>query len=167
MSFSMRNKSLAVAALVLGLVTTAVRADEPNAKAAETIVSDANASDAKLADAKKAADLKWAKGIAADFFAAAVSGQEQQAAALVDASLIAAFGKNNEAQFRDWLNNTFATYGYGEAVFESEEIAPDRDEVVLKGHFKDTKPALAFSIRVVKNKDSGMWRVSYCRVGGR
>jgi len=162
MTFSMRSKSLAIAALVLGLVTTAVRAEEPNAKTTE-----AKTDDAKIADAKKAADLKWAKGIAADFFAAAVSGQEQQAAALVDASLIAAFGKNNEAHFRDWLNNTFATYGYGEAVFESEEIAPDRDEVVLKGHFKDTKPALAFSIRVVKNKDSGMWRVSYCRVGGR
>ena len=54
--------------VVLGLVTTAVRADEPNAKATDAIVSDANASDAKIADAKKAADLKWAKGIAADFF---------------------------------------------------------------------------------------------------
>lgn len=144
----MFNKSFAIATLVFALFTSVVRADE-------------------IADAKKTADLNWAKGVAADFLAAAVSGQDEQAATLVDPSLKAAFGKDSDAQFRDWLNNTFAIYGYGESAFESEEIAPDRDEVVLKGYFKDTKPARTFSIRVVKNKDSGMWRVNYCRVSGR
>ncbi len=143
----MNKNSLASAALLFALFASPVRADED--------------------DAKKTAELNWAKGVASDFLTAAVSGQDEQAATLVDASLKAAFGKDSDAQFRDWLNNTFAIYGYGESAFESEEIAPDRDEVVLKGYFKETKPARTFSIRVIKNKDSGMWRVNYCRVSGR
>lgn len=103
----MIKNSLASAALILALVASSVRADET--------------ADKKSAE-KKAAELNWAKGVAADFLAAAVSGQDEQAATLVDASLKAAFGKDSDHQFRDWLNNTFAIYGYGESAFESEEI---------------------------------------------
>jgi hypothetical protein len=80
--------------------------------------------------------------------------------------LKAAFNKRGESAFRDWLNNYFAIGHYGPPTFETEDIARDRDEAVFQGTFKEAKPPSKFAIRVVKNKPSGAWRISYCRIGG-
>ena len=46
-----------------------------------------------------------------------------------------------------------------------EEIAPDKDEAVFRGSFKGKKGEATFSLRVVKEKDGGKWRVSFFAAG--
>jgi|GEM_PF-7001086 len=110
---------------------------------------------------KKSAELKWAKGVATDFLNAAFNGKIEQAESLIDSSLKMAFAKEGEKRVREWLNNTIAIQGFHDPAFESEEIAPDRDEASFKGHFKGNEKRFQFSLRIVKDKESGKWRVSY------
>jgi hypothetical protein len=44
-------------------------------------------------------------------------------------------------------------------------MAPDKDEALFRGTFKGKKGEAAFSLRVVKEKDSGKWRVSFFAAG--
>jgi hypothetical protein len=110
---------------------------------------------------KKAAELKWAKGVATDFFDSAFNGKLEQAECLIDSSLQKAFAKEGETRLREWLNNSIAIRGFHNPVFESEEIAPDQDEASFKGVFKAKEKGFRYSLRVVKDKVSGKWRVGY------
>jgi len=51
--------------------------------------------------------------------------------------------------------------GFHTPVFQPEKIAPDEDEASFKGTFKAEQKGFPFSLRVVKDKESGKWRVSY------
>jgi hypothetical protein len=110
---------------------------------------------------KKAAELKWAEGVATDFFDAAFNSKLEQAESLIDSSLKKVFAKEGENRLREWLNNSIAIQGYHDPVFESKEIAPDRDEASFKGTFKGREKRFQFSLRVIKDKESGKWRVSH------
>jgi hypothetical protein len=110
---------------------------------------------------KKAAELKWAKGVATDFFDAAFNSKLEQAESLIDSSLKRAFAKEGESRLREWLNNSIAIQGFRDPVFESEEIAPDQDEASFKGTFKAKENRFQFSLRVMKDKESEKWRVGY------
>jgi hypothetical protein len=82
-------------------------------------------------DAKKEAELKWAKEVATDFLPGGMQSNYASAEALVT------------ADFRKTL----------------------KDEVLFQGTCKGKKGEAAFSLRVVKEKDSGKWRVSFFAVG--
>ncbi len=113
------------------------------------------------ANEKKAAELKWAKGVATDFFDVAFTGKLEQAESLIDSSLQMAFAKDGETRLREWLNNSIAIRGFVDPVFQSEEIAPDQDEAFFKGTFKTKEKGFQFSLRVVKDKANGKWRIGY------
>jgi hypothetical protein len=110
---------------------------------------------------KKKAELAWAKEVAADFLNAGVQGNYASAEALAT------------AEFKKILNDTgpsSVTYllsvvaGGGQAEswsITTEEIAPDNDEAAFRGAFKGKKGEATFSVRVVKEKESGKWRVGY------
>jgi len=57
---------------------------------------------------KKAAERKWAKGVATDFLDAAFNGKLEQAESLMDLSLKKSFAKEGEKRLREWLNNSIA-----------------------------------------------------------
>ena len=110
---------------------------------------------------KKAAELKWAKGVATDFLDAAFKGDLEQAESLIDASLKEAFAKEGEKRLREWLNNSIAIRGVRAPDFQSAEIAPDQDEASFKGTFHNTEKKFEFSLRVVRHKDGNKWRVCH------
>lgn len=110
---------------------------------------------------KKAAELKWAKGVATDFLTSTFNSNLEQAETLLDSSLKKVFAKEGENRLREWLNNSIAIQGFRDPIFESEEMAPDQDEASFKGHFKAKEKRFQFSLRVIKDKESGKWRVSY------
>lgn len=112
-------------------------------------------------DAKKTAELKWAKGVASDFLAAAFDGQLEQAEALIDSSLKKSFAKEGESRMREWLNNNIAIRGFRAPKITAEEIAPDQDEASFQGTFQGKEKDYQYSLRVVKDKESSKWRVCY------
>jgi hypothetical protein len=115
---------------------------------------------------KKSAELKWARGVASDFFEAAFKANLVMAENLIDSSLKKNFEKRGKTELKEWLNNSIAIQNFREPAIATEAIAPDRDEAVFTGTFraKDRpKKVLTFTLRVVKEKDSGKWRVSYFR----
>src|SRR5262249_36483218 len=84
-------------------------------------------------DAKKKAELKWARGVADDFLAAMKRGETESAVGLLTAEyakLIA--GKGSAAAGLDRLLGTTA-FTFEKATVTDESISPDRDEVQLKG----------------------------------
>jgi hypothetical protein len=114
-----------------------------------------------IEESKKEAELKWAKGVAADFLEAAFNGKLEQAESLIDSSLKTAFAREGEKRLREWLNNSIAIREFHTPVFQSEEIAPDKDEASFKGTFKGKEQTFQYSLRVVKDREKGKWRVSY------
>lgn len=112
-------------------------------------------------DSKKSSELAWARSVAEDFLNAALAGQGEQAQQLLDSSLKEAFAKEGEHRLREWLNNSIAIHGYQQPEIRSEAIAPDQDEAVFKGTFRKQQQPLQFTLRVVKDKASDKWRVTY------
>lgn len=112
---------------------------------------------------KKAEELSWAKGLATDFLDAAFNFDLEAAENLMDSSLKTAFAKDGEHRLREWLNNSIAIHEFRSPVIASETIAPDQDEASFKGKFTGKSRRLQFSLRVVKDKGSGKWRVGYFR----
>jgi hypothetical protein len=113
------------------------------------------------AETKKAAELKWAKGVMSDFLDAAFGGRLAHAEALLDVTLKKTMAKESETRLRDWLNNSIAIQEFRDPKITSESIAPDQDEAAFKGTFQGKDRHFTFSLRVLKEKESGEWRVSY------
>lgn len=111
-------------------------------------------------DAKKLAELKWAKGVATDFLAAMTAGAVEHAERLLSAEL-----KKQVHGFPNWLLDArFDGLGKGYTVTD-EQIAPDRDEASFQGLLQGEKREPPYSLRVVRDKDSGLWRVVYFHYG--
>jgi hypothetical protein len=116
---------------------------------------------------RKAAELKWAKGVASDFFDAAFKGNVEQAESLLDPTLKKTFAKEGENRVREWLNNSIGIQGFRSPSFSSEEMAPDADEAAFKGTFRSDSSFYHFNLRVAKDKESGKWRVCYFQFNTR
>jgi hypothetical protein len=114
---------------------------------------------------RKADDLKWARGVAADFLDAAFQGHLEQAEALVDPSLGQAFARQGDGRLREWLNNSIAIQGFRAPDLGAGEMSPDADEAVFRGSFRRDKAEFRFTLRVAKGKETGKWRVSHFRFG--
>jgi hypothetical protein len=112
---------------------------------------------AQQREARKQDELKWAKGVAIDFLAAMTAGQLEQAEMLLAAEL------RKRVPMVPWLLDArFDGLGKSYTITE-EQIAPDRDEASFKGVLQGEKREAPFSLRVVREKSSGLWRVNYFR----
>lgn len=113
-------------------------------------------------DAKKEAELKWAKGVLSDFLQSARSRDYDQMEILMTKELRQAMEKYESFVGKGTKGWSLTKDIPGESwAIKSEEISPDIDEIVLKGHFKREKEESEFSTRLVKEKDSGKWRITY------
>jgi hypothetical protein len=113
-------------------------------------------------DAKKDAELKWAKEVAADFLNAGMHRDYSSAEALVTTDFKKALKEGNTS-VTDRLS--LVANGAESWVVTCEEMAPDKDEVLVRGTFKGKKGEAVFSIRVAKEKESGKWRVCFFTAG--
>jgi hypothetical protein len=108
--------------------------------------------------ASSKAEIEWAKGVVTDYLEAArVGGDHRQARRLLTAELRKAYEKDEFPQpFQCYIQKW---------EFSKNKIAPDKNEVVLEGIisgvYGETHPKVAFTVRVVKEKLSGQWRIDY------
>jgi hypothetical protein len=120
------------------------------------------ASAAAEPNAKKQADLEWAKSVATDCLEAILHGNYRTATVLVTAEFKKALSEEGTSvldRFRDagmGEPDSWAITDYG--------IAPDQDEASIRGHFKGKQGRAAFSMRVEKDPDK-KWRISFITVG--
>lgn len=121
------------------------------------------------ADTRKATELKWAKGVAADFIEAIQRINVTEAAALTTASYHKAIiDDDREKSDRTFFGQIyFSPFKDGPVAIVSEDIAPESDEAVFAGTLKKGEEVADFKLRVIKEKESGKWRVSFFRFAGR
>src|SRR5262249_15007514 len=97
-------------------------------------------------DAKKDAELKWAKEVATDFLRAGLNRDYSTAETLVTAEFKKALKEANLTvadRLREVVNNGAESW-----AVTSEEMAPDQDEAVVRGTFKGKNGEAEFSVRV-------------------
>ena len=113
-------------------------------------------------DAKKA-ELAWAKEVATDFLNAGLTGNYAGAEALATPEFKKTLKESGPSSVTFILSS--AAGGAESWAIATEEIAPDKDKAVFRGSFKGKKGEATFSLRVVKEKDGGKWRVSFFAAG--
>jgi hypothetical protein len=112
---------------------------------------------------KKAAELKWAKEVAADFLSAGARREYASAEALLTAEFKKSL-KEGSTSVSDRLSSS-AIWSAKSWVVEKEEIAPDKDEALFRGKLKNDSGEAEFSVRIVKEGDGGKWRVGFFSFG--
>jgi hypothetical protein len=129
---------------------------------------------------KRADELKWAKGITLDFFA--VAGRSRaDAEGLLSPELSKAV---SERGFWTFLDELFK-HNWNEPKITTEEMAPNGNEVILKGTLKRTEYDIErnedntvrsrrektleadFTLRIVRESADGVWRIRYVRIKER
>jgi len=109
---------------------------------------------------KKKLELDWAKGVATDFLKAVRATEAPQARQLLVPELRKQYPGAIEFPFPLGSGGTIDGW-----QFAKEQMAPDRDEVVIEGKATgknaEKEYESSFSLRVVKCKDSGRWRIDY------
>jgi hypothetical protein len=113
---------------------------------------------------RKQEELKWAKGLALDFLIAGVKGEDEQASILLAEELRRALEKTGEPG-PTFVRNRFGNNRIRSWQFLAEDISPDQDEASFQGVFTGEQGEAAFSLRVVKVKESGKWRVQLLILG--
>jgi hypothetical protein len=114
-------------------------------------------------DAQKDAELKWAKEVAIDFLSAGLQRNYSSAEALATAEFKKVLKEGNTS-VTDRLSDV-VTGGAESWAVTCKEMAPDKDEVLVRGTFKGKKGEAAFSVRVAKEKEGGKWRVCFFTAG--
>ncbi len=122
---------------------------------------------------KAARELKWAKGIADDFWDAMLGEDSGAAAAgLLSPELRQTLQKDKDGEIKllsaiQWE----CTYLFGKklkADFTSQELAPDKKEAVFKGTLSEKAVVKAdFTLRVAKEGGSGKWSIRFIRLNPR
>ena len=110
-------------------------------------------------DAKKDAEMKWAKEVATDFLRAGLNRDFSTAEILVTADFKKAL-KEGSSSVADRLREVVNS-GAESWVVTGGEMAPDQDEAVVRGTFKGKNGEAEFSVRVTKEKVGGKWRVCF------
>jgi hypothetical protein len=126
------------------------------------------------------AEMKWARGIATDFWDAVRNQQAEQAAGLLSPELGKALvtyepfagvgGERKEVAPPAYLCYLRERYGPKTSIsFVSSEIAPDKSEVVFRGTLsgknRDGKEIKAdFKMRVAKEGTGGKWGIRFILV---
>jgi hypothetical protein len=130
------------------------------------------------ADAKKedSADLKWARGIAKDFWEAYLNG-DGEAGGLLSPELSKSLTIGDSSADRELLLLTLP-YRHSAVVVVSEEIAPDRNELILRETlsgkktigeetFEQMKVTADYTLRIAKESGGGRWSIRYFRLKER
>ncbi len=116
-------------------------------------------------EAKKKSELEWARGVADDFLAACIGGDNAEAEMLLTTELKKRYERypNTIPLATRLLDVSYA--GLTTARISHEQMAPGEDECRITGKLtgkRNGKPIESdFALRVVK--DEGKWRVSYFR----
>jgi hypothetical protein len=63
------------------------------------------------------------------------------------------------------LGKEYPAVDRGRPIITAEEMAPSRDEVRFRGTLEGEGESRDFTLGVVREKDSGKWRVAFYRVG--
>lgn len=115
---------------------------------------------------KKEAELKWAKGVVNDFMTAGIRGEYEQAAILLADELKKTLAPTSQPD-TTFITNRFARTLNGTKSWSiaAEEMSPDQDEACFRGTCTGERGEVEFSARVVKEKESGKWRVLQFTVG--
>jgi hypothetical protein len=128
------------------------------------------------------AEVKWARGIADDFWRAMTEGKEEQAAALLSPELaksLADFAWAPLVNRRDdtpwspqkWLAWYLPTGEGVSVVFDSADLSPDRNEVVLRGRLTGEAKHQTFKgadlIMRVSKDAAGKWGIRYVLAAAR
>ncbi|VTS01044.1 unnamed protein product [Gemmata massiliana] len=111
-------------------------------------------------DDKKKAEVEWAKEVAVDFIKAIQTQEYIQARRLLTPELAKEFEKRvpdapaplDVGRFTSW-------------EFDADKVSPDKDEVAVRGRLRGKDGLIehtsAFSIRLVKAKEPGRWRIDF------
>jgi hypothetical protein len=111
---------------------------------------------------RQLAEVKWAKEIVLDFFAAAKASFDEQAVNLLAPELKKLIHPEASGT---WLHNRFRLHNIDSWSVTSEVMSPEKDEVLFRGTFRGLQGDAPFSVRVVKEKDGGKWRIMFFAVG--
>jgi hypothetical protein len=118
--------------------------------------------------AQKQAEVEWAKGVATDFLKAMKRKDDRQARQLLTPELRDWYDKGGIELPEGKLGKLDRSREDWNWEFVKDKVAPDKDEVmlegILSGLFRDEVEAL-FTVRVVKVKESGRWRIDYFLFG--
>jgi hypothetical protein len=117
-------------------------------------------------DPKKAAELKWARDVAETFLHDVVGGKWAEAATSTTAAYMrrdrSGTGSHSIMTTADGISDGYKPgTALGPATISAEEIAPEADEASFKGKFNEPGRTGTFTLRVVKEKESGKWRVDH------
>jgi len=113
---------------------------------------------------KKQADLKWARGVVDDFWAAGKDGDTVQAAVLLSAELKKAIGQLGQGGDNSYRFTQLQNHGMQSWSVVKEEMAPDQEEAVFQGVLRGKSGEAAFSVRVIREKEGGRWRIHFFRI---
>jgi hypothetical protein len=174
--------------LVSGILTSCLWLNDP-AAAGQLVARTQVKADPKPESGQKAAELAWARDMADDFLAAALAGRMEAAKAVLTPEYQRTF--DNTVDIRPLVKNpktrrlflqgqplTIVTDEDGRMIMQNDKpvtklnivfrkfhiemakIAPDADEAVFKGKLSGEAEG-SFTVRVIKEKKSGKWRVSF------
>ena len=111
-------------------------------------------------DEKKQAEAEWAKQVVVDFLKAIQAQQYTQAHRLLTTETAKEYVKRVADAPSPLDNGRFAGW-----EFDADKVSPDKDEVVVRGQIKGkiekTDYTSAFTVRVVKERGEGRWRIDY------
>jgi hypothetical protein len=114
---------------------------------------------------KMKAELAWAKETATDFLNAGLWRHYQSAEALATGTYRKTLEETGPSSVTHLLSLAFGEGGAESWSIAQEEIAPDKDEALFRGTFRGKKGEAKFVLRVVKETDSGKWRVGFFSAG--
>jgi hypothetical protein len=130
-------------------------------------------------------EIKWAKGIADDFWKAFTASNSKQAAGLFSPELSKAvvsydgFDRvGGDARLIEtspgmYVNGLANKYGPKVTVsFDMEELAPDRSEVIFRGklsgmNYYEEKVDADFTMRIAKEGTGAKWSIRYLLITDR
>jgi hypothetical protein len=114
--------------------------------------------------AKKDEELKWARGVADDFFVS-LKKQDQ---ANVEALLTPDYAKllQERSTFKSKPGDVLweKIQSMNTTTITSSQMSPESNEAVFKGQFESPESTQAFTLRVVKDKPTSLWRVGLMMV---
>jgi hypothetical protein len=114
---------------------------------------------------KKQAELKWARGVAADLLPALKRDDEEAAEALLTAEYARLLTVRDTLKHGAGRLLRAKTGAADKASITAAEISPDGDEARFEEELIDASGTRPIVLRVVKEKESGRWRVGYVQVG--
>lgn len=125
-------------------------------------------------DAKGAEDLKWAKRIATEFLEVVTADPSGEKIMNFTGLLSPELAKSlPQASWDIFLGQVWSHYH--QAKITSEEMAPNRSEVIFTGILKGKKnfaegnnfPDADFTLRVAKESENGRWSIRFIRIRER